>query len=100
METIECRVALERLSTYLTNPKRARSDVDAALSHLRDCSDCRHRIGYLVRALKTDAIDQLDCRRCQERLPEYVTALEEGFHGGARWRNVALHLVLCPHCVA
>jgi hypothetical protein len=95
MPLVECHAAIARLSSYIAEPRSEGVDLDAALAHVRDCLDCRHRIGYLVRALNTDAIDRLNCPDCQVRLPEFVAAAEQS---SKKWRAVALHLVLCPSC--
>src|SRR5215218_8094421 len=100
MRTAECRTAIARLSTYITDPGAASADIDAALDHVRDCLDCRYSIGFLVRGSTLDQIDRLDCQRCAERLPEYVEAVVAGQATSADWRAVALHLALCPHCAA
>ena len=100
MRTAECDTAIERLSTYIANPKSASAELDTALDHIRDCPDCRRRIGYLVRAAKMNDADRMDCQACQARLPEYVEALGQGVNNSATSRAVALHLAVCPYCLA
>ena len=99
MRIIECRIAIQQISAYVAEPSSEGTELDAALEHIRKCLDCSHRIGYLVQALNTSAVDPLNCQVCQERLPEYATAVATGQTGG-RWRAVAVHLALCPHCSA
>lgn len=99
MRTVECRIAMQHLSAYAVDPRSEGAGLNLALDHIRHCPDCSRKIGYLVRALNTNAVDQLNCQVCQERLPEYVaaTAPERATRG---MREVALHLALCPHCAA
>jgi hypothetical protein len=99
MRTVECRIAIQYLSIYMAEPESGDAELNTALKHIHQCPDCRQRIGYLVRALNTDIVDKLDCRVCQERLPEYV-GVATAARAGAKWRAVALHLALCPHCAA
>ena len=98
MQTAECHTAIERLSTYIADPQAASANIAMVLSHMRNCLSCRASIGNLVRATAVNDSDQLDCQRCQDRLPEYANAVETGQSSSSRWRAVALHLVLCPHC--
>ena len=95
---LENHTALTRLSAYIADPRIEGADLDVALIHVRDCLDCRQRIGYLVRALNT-AADKLNCPACQQRLPEYVSAAAAE-QSSRKWRTVALHLALCPSCAA
>ena len=99
METVECRVAIQQVSTYVADTSSEGAGLVAALEHMRHCPHCSHRIGYLVQALNSGAVDQLSCQVCQERLPEYATDVAAGQAGG-KWRAIALHLALCPHCAA
>jgi hypothetical protein len=98
MRSSECRNAIERLSAYLADPT-SDAGLDAALAHLLECPECRGRTGYLVRALHTNTLDPLTCQVCEQRLPEYMAATAAG-RAGRKWRAVALHLTLCPHCAA
>jgi hypothetical protein len=98
MGTIECQLAIDRLSAYIADPALDRTEIETALSHVRGCPNCTRNIGYLVRALETEATDRLRCADCQERMVEYYHAVRAGQAGIKRWRAVALHLALCPHC--
>jgi hypothetical protein len=99
MRRKECQAAVERVTAYLANPQAADAELDTALEHIRECPDCSSRIGYLVRALHTDAVDRLNCQVCEQRLPEYA-AMTAAERAGRSGRAIALHLALCPHCAA
>jgi hypothetical protein len=99
METVECRIAIQQVSAYVADPRSEDGGLVAALEHMRHCPHCSHRIGYLVQALSSGAVDQLNCQTCQERLPEYAANVAAGQAGG-KLRAVAVHLALCPHCAA
>jgi predicted SprT family Zn-dependent metalloprotease len=98
MQTMDCRVAVERLLAYLENPDLHRAEADAALSHIGKCPHCENRMRHLVRALTSDEEDSLTCRECQNLLPDYVQAEAEGQAHEPRWRPVTFHLETCPHC--
>lgn len=100
METKECRVATNRLLTYMDHPDSSSTELEAVLHHFRGCSFCQRHIGYLVRALNIKEEDSLTCSDCEELLPEYFQAEAEGQAGGARWQPVSRHLATCPHCAA
>lgn len=55
---------------------------------------------YLMRALNAHAEDQLTCQECQNRLPDYIVAVQNDQTDAACWRPVLLHLTTCPHCAA
>lgn len=98
MLATDCLVAIEQLLAYVEDPERHRSGMDAAISHMRDCPDCEHRIGYLMQALRTGEEDQLNCQECKEQLPYYFQAERDGEADQARWRGVAYHLETCLYC--
>ena len=100
MQTMDCRVAVERLLAYLENPDLHRAEADAALSHIGKCPHCENRMRHLIRALTTDEEDSLTCQECQDLLPDYLQAKREGQAHERRWRPVAFHLETCPHCSA
>ncbi|NJN66066.1 MAG: hypothetical protein HC884_04785 [Chloroflexaceae bacterium] len=83
------------MQTPSTTP---RSEVDEAIAHICASPATMRRVGHLVRALLIPEEDQLTCEECQDELPEYVQVQEEGRATAPRWRPVALHLDLCPHC--
>ena len=59
----------------------------------------RRNADRLIRSLlTTDEEDEMTCQECEAVLPEYLLAEREGTSNLARWRSVALHLTLCPHC--
>lgn len=98
METRECRAAIEQLLAYQENPDLQRAEVDAAISHMRECPYCESRMGHLVRALAMEEEDRLTCQECQDLLPGYLQAERAGQGSKDRWRPLALHLETCPHC--
>lgn len=100
MKIGDCRMAVEYLLAYLEDPNQHRAEVDAAITHIRTCSDCQSRVGYLLRALTTTEEDTLTCQECEDLLPEYLHAETIGQATGVRWRPVARHLDMCPHCSA
>jgi hypothetical protein len=100
MLTAECRVATERFMAYLEHPDLHRAEADAAMEHIRACLYCERRLGYFIRALAMAEEDELTCQACQDALPDFVQAGQEGQAGEAHWRRVARHLETCPHCSA
>ena len=98
MQTAECRVAIEQLAAYLEDPSQRQAVVDAAMDHIRGCPGCQSKMGHLVRALSIDEEDRLTCQECEDLLPDYLQAEGAGRAAEPRWRPVALHLAMCPHC--
>jgi hypothetical protein len=98
MQTAECHVAIEQLTTYLEDPTQRQAEADAAMEHIRGCTYCQGKMGHLVRALSVDEEDRLTCQECEDLLPDYLQAEAAGRAGEPRWRSVALHLEVCPHC--
>lgn len=98
MQTTDCETAIELLLANWEDPDSHRTEVDAAIAHIKQCPHCEDRVGHLVRALAADREDRLTCQECEELLPSYVQAETEGRAGEARWRSVAFHIETCPHC--
>ena len=98
MHTIGCRDAVEQLLAYIENPDLDRAGAQAAIRHLSACPDCERRVAHFYRAWATDEEDGLTCQECQDLLPDYVQAEREGQSDAQRWRPLALHLAMCPHC--
>jgi hypothetical protein len=98
MKTAACYEATEKLLAYFENPDLHQVEVDTAIQHISECSHCEDKVGHLVRALSANEEDTLTCRECQDNLPDYLLAETEGQAAGARWRAVARHLEMCPHC--
>jgi hypothetical protein len=91
-------MAVEQLLAHLENPDLHRAEGDAVLSHMEKCPHCEDRMRLLVRALTSGEQDTLTCQACEDLLPEYLQAEDEGQAHEARWRPVAFHLETCPHC--
>jgi hypothetical protein len=96
----QCRSAIEHLSAHLEGRASQPADVEAAIAHIRSCQDCLRNVEYLMRASSIAEEDILSCGPCQDLLPDYHHAVLDGHTDQARWRPVALHLQLCPHCEA
>lgn len=99
MLTAPCRLAIESLRAALNGTAEAGA-LDEAIQHVQGCPLCRRRLGHLAAALARAEEDQFNCGACQELLPEYLLARDAGQAGAARWRPVAVHLRICPHCAA
>lgn len=98
MRRFNCIQAAEILSAYLEDPNRHRAEATAAISHVAACPDCRRNMDFLLQALAAEGEDQMTCDECEAFLPEYLLAEEDGEVQQDRWRPVALHLLVCPHC--
>jgi hypothetical protein len=96
----ECRSAIEHLSVHLEGRASQPTDVEAAIAHIRSCQDCLLSVNQLMRASSIAEEDILNCGPCQDLLPDYYDAVQDGHADQALWRSVALHLQLCPHCEA
>ncbi len=97
MQTEACQMA----TTQLINTKNLNTqpqEIQAALAHISDCTHCQTNLLHLTEALQTDIEDELTCGECEERLPEYLTALDEGQGDETRWQPIAFHIKICPHC--
>lgn len=100
MHTASCRTAVERLLSYLEDPDLHQAEIDLAIDHIRECSHCKRKIGYLVRVLTIEEEDALTCGECQALLPDYLQAKTDQQAHQALWRPIALHLETCPYCSA
>jgi uncharacterized protein YbaR (Trm112 family) len=98
MRRFNCIQAAEILSAYLEDPNWHRAEATAAISHVAACPDCRHNMDSLLQALAAEGEDQMNCDECETLLPEYLLAEEDGKSQQDRWRPLALHLLVCPHC--
>ena len=98
MHTSEC----DRVAALLeaSQGDLAASELASALDHIDTCAHCRHRLGFLSRALASEREDTLACEECQARLPEYLQAQADRQASAPGWADIALHLRACPHCAA
>jgi hypothetical protein len=58
----------------------------------------RSSVGRFIQMLSTDQEDQLTCQECEELLPEYIQAEQDGTADQSHWAAVTFHLQTCPHC--
>jgi anti-sigma factor RsiW len=100
MRTTACQQALEYLSAYMEDAETRGDALAQALNHMRGCPECQHNSTFLAQALTAAKEDRMNCRDCQEWLPDYLQAEEDGQADQAQWQKVALHLTTCPVCAA
>ncbi len=100
MQTAGCRTVIEGLLTYLKDPNRDPTVLDAIVHHVSTCPRCERKMEQFLRALAMDEEDLLTCQACQALLPEYLQAETRGQAEEARWHPVAVHLETCPYCSA
>ena len=100
MQPMNCTTAAGRLLAHSQNQTGRDAGLDEAIAHASQCPHCKGRLGYLVRALRSNVEDALTCQQCQDQLPDYVQAQETGRTDESQWQPVALHLQTCPHCAA
>ena len=99
MHTNLCSTAVQLLQNHLDQPDE-NGHLETLIHHSASCQACSFDSSYLLEALRAEAVDNITCQACEERLPEFVLAESEGVEAVHSWLTVTLHLKTCPHCAA